>query len=74
MEIDRAAESLDRELRAHYWYVSTGVGRDDNGEALFVYVKSRRDPKIRNLSKWMGYPVVVRTVGSFRPVSELCEA
>ena len=68
MDIDQAADALDKKLRRHPWYISTGVGEANLRAALFVYVKSARHQEIRDLSQWMGYPVIVRATGPFRPV------
>jgi hypothetical protein len=69
MTAEEAAKRLDEVLRAHPWYLSVGVGAAPEGEAIFVYVKSVRHSELKSLSAgWMGYPVLIRAVGSIRAV------
>jgi hypothetical protein len=64
-----AAERLGERLRGFPWFVSTGVGRlEDGADVIFLYVKSLRHPQLKALaSGWMGYNVLVRQTGSPRP-------
>jgi hypothetical protein len=69
MTAEQAAKSLDETFRKHPWYISVGVGATPDGEAIFVYVKSPRHRELTSLSAgWMGYPVLIRPVGSIRAV------
>lgn len=69
MTPEEAANQLDRKLRPYKWYISTGVGetgRDD--PALFVYVTTAKPRELSRLADgWMGYKVIVSSVGSVRP-------
>jgi hypothetical protein len=65
MTAEQAAKRLDERLRHHSWYVSVGVGTTPKGEGIFVYVKSARHHELRSIAHgWMGYPILVRSVGS----------
>jgi hypothetical protein len=67
MIAELAAKRLDERLRKHPWYLFSGIGRTSDGEAIFVYVKSRRHRELSALKAgWMGYPVLIRAVGSVR--------
>jgi hypothetical protein len=68
---DEAAHLLDRELRQYPWYLSTGVGSTEDGRPiLFVYTKTKRHRELSKLGQgWMGYRVIVRPVGSIRPLN-----
>jgi hypothetical protein len=70
MTPDGAAHLLDTELRPYPWYLSVGVGNTADGQPLlFVYTKTGRHRELAKLgSGWMGYKVIVRTVGSIRPI------
>jgi hypothetical protein len=66
-----AASALDERLRPYPWYLSIGVGNTERGVALFVYVKTARRKELQFLSRgWMGYPVLIRPVGSIRPAAQ----
>lgn len=66
---EEAARELDAELRPHRWFLSIGVGKGSAGDALFVYVKSKNHPELKGLEKgWRGYEVLVRAVGTVRPL------
>jgi hypothetical protein len=70
MRPEDAARELDQKLRRYPWYLSVGVGDTERGVALFVYVKSARHHELEFLSHgWMGYPILVRPVGSIKPVA-----
>lgn len=70
MSPDEAAQELDKQLRRYPWYLSTGVGETEDGNALFIYVKSRNHPELKKVKKgWRGYPVLIRAVGTIRPVA-----
>ena len=70
MSPDEAAQELDKQLRIYSWYLSTGVGRTEDGAALFVYVKSRNHPELKSVKKgWRGYTVLIRAVGTIHPVA-----
>jgi hypothetical protein len=67
---EEAARRLDAELRPHSWYTSTGVGTTTDGPVLFVYVRTGNHRQLSKLgNKWMGYPLLVRTVGRVRAVA-----
>jgi hypothetical protein len=67
MTAEQAAQRLDDRLRGRHWYVSVGIGTTSAGEAIFVYVKSLRHRELTDLREgWMGYPVLVRAVGSIK--------
>lgn len=70
MTPDGAARLLDAELRPYPWYLSVGVGNTADGQPLlFVYTKAGRHRELAKLvSGWMGYKVIVRAVGSMRPI------
>jgi hypothetical protein len=71
MTPDGAARLLDAELRAFPWYLSVGVGSTaDDRPILFIYTKSARHSELAKFdSGWMGYKVIVRAVGSIRPIN-----
>jgi hypothetical protein len=74
MRAEDAAHELDQKLRVFPWYISIGVGRTANGPALFLYVKSARHRELQGLKDgWRGFPVLIRPVGSVRPVSATAE-
>lgn len=63
-EIERAADMLEERLRGRPWFISLGVGRNEDGDAIFIYSRNLSGPKrFRLASDWMGFPVVVRPVG-----------
>jgi hypothetical protein len=71
MTAEQAAYQLDQRLRRYSWYMSTGIGETSEGWALFVYVKTPRQPELGALKDgWMGYKVMIRSVGAVRPVSD----
>jgi hypothetical protein len=75
MSPEDAAKEIESELRRFRWFLSTGVGRTKDGETVFVYVKTRKHPELRKLEDgWRGYNVLVRTVGSIRPVTSTLHA
>lgn len=64
-----AARRLDERLRGEPWYLSTGLGKVEELDAIFVYVKSARHRSLSELgNQWMGYRLVVRATGSIRPL------
>jgi hypothetical protein len=64
-----AASQLDVELRKSPWYLSVGEGQTENGDTIFVYVKSSKHRKLKTLETgWLGYPVLIRQVGSIRAI------
>jgi hypothetical protein len=69
---DEAARLLDAEFRPYPWYLSVGVGKTADGQPLlFVYTKTGRHPELAKLtSGWMGYKVIVRAIGSIRPINK----
>ena len=70
MTPEQAATLLDAELRPYPWYIAVGVGDTDDGSTLFVYVKTAKHRKLRELARgWNGYKVVVEKTGSMRPVA-----
>lgn len=65
--VERAAATLDAELRSHPWYISVGVGAAAEGPVLFVYVKSEKHRELTRISKgWQGYPVRIQRTGAIR--------
>jgi len=69
MTAEHAAESLDKLLRKHPWYISIGVGQTERGECLFIYVKSARHRELSSIRDgWMGYPVSIHPVGTVRAI------
>jgi hypothetical protein len=66
-----AARLLDAEFRSYPWYLSVGVGNTADGQpVLFVYTKASRRRELAKLaSGWMGYKVIVRPVGTIRPLN-----
>jgi len=70
MSPDLAAKALDRELRPYPWYIAVGVGNaDDDQPALFLYVKSGRHRKLKEVSRgWCGFKVIVEVTGAMRPL------
>jgi hypothetical protein len=68
---EEAARALDEKLRPFPWYISIGIGNTERGVALFVYVKTAHRKELQFLSHgWMGYPVLIRPVGSIRPTAK----
>ena len=59
-------ETFDAFLRQYSWFVSCGIGRYDDIDVLYVYVKSKKFfskvPK-----KWENIKVICRTVGKIQP-------
>jgi len=72
MSPEEAASLLDAELRPYSWFLSVGVGTNEEGQPLlFVYTKAGGRREIAKLaSGWMGYKVIARPVGSIRPVAQ----
>jgi hypothetical protein len=67
MTVERAAKYLDERLRKHPWYISVGLGSGPKGDTIFVYVRSPKHKELTALREgWLGYPVIVRAVGSVR--------
>jgi hypothetical protein len=70
MSPEEAARKLDEKYRRYPWFISVGVGETPNGPALFVYVKTAKHPELKAISGgWMGFRVLIRAIGSIRPVS-----
>ena len=68
--LDTAARDLEQRLRQYPWFLSIGIGNTDEGAALFVYVKSRRHRPLTEIENgWRGHRVIIRAVGSIRPLS-----
>jgi hypothetical protein len=64
---DQAANQLEQRLKSFPWFISVGVGSIDDGDAIFLYVKSLRHRELRRLgNRWMGYPTVIRATGTIR--------
>jgi hypothetical protein len=64
---EEAATRLDTTLRGRPWYLSTGVGEAAHGTVLFIYTTKVSRKEIAPFSQgWMGYPVMIRTVGNIR--------
>jgi hypothetical protein len=71
MSVELAAEQLESKLKEFPWFIAVGTGtKEDGRDALYVYVKSGRYPELRSFTTgWRGYDVLVRRIGSIRPVS-----
>ena len=66
---DEAAKELDAKFRKFKWYIGVGIGASNEGDVLFVYVKSDRHQELREIEKgWRNYNVAIRAVGDVRPV------
>jgi hypothetical protein len=66
---EEAARLLDENLRDFPWYISVGVGETAAGPTIFVYVKNAKKKELTKLvNGWMGFNVVVRTIGTIRAV------
>lgn len=75
ISIEEASRRLNDHLRLKSWYLSVGVGETDEGDAIFLYVKTKRHRDISKLGKrWMGFSLIVEAVGSIRPASSSCFA
>ncbi len=65
MNIDDAAQSLDRKLKRHPLFTAVGVGEENGSPALFLYVS---DPKRFSLGDlkhgYNGFPVLLRKMGT----------
>jgi hypothetical protein len=71
MNPDDAARELEKKLRQYPWFLSIGVGGTPRGVGLFVYVNSSHHRELQFLNNgWMGYEVLVKPVGSIRPVAD----
>jgi hypothetical protein len=69
ISIEEASRRLDKQLRPQPWYVSVGVGETDEGEVIFLYVKTKGHRELTKLGKrWMSFRLIVEAVGSIRPV------
>jgi hypothetical protein len=69
MDIKTAASLLEKELRSPPWLTMVGVGEHEGREAIFLYVKSPQAvPAWITKEGWQRYPVIVRKMGSPRPV------
>lgn len=67
MGLQQAAIRLDATLRKFPWYLSVGIGRAEDEDVLYVYVKSLRHAELTQLSKgWEGHRVLVRPTGAVR--------
>jgi hypothetical protein len=71
MAPETAAERLEEQFRRFPWFVAVGVGTLKDGKsAIFLYVKSKRHQQLKSLeSGWMGYDVILRQIGSIRPLA-----
>ena len=70
MTPEQAAHELDRKFRQYPWYHSIGVGDTGGDPVLFMYVRSPRHRELESLRNgWMGFDVIIRPVGSIRPVA-----
>ena len=58
---EEAALSLSKELQYEPWFLTVGVGQELSGAtALFVYAKSVKAARLRQLVTWNGYKVYIR--------------
>lgn len=70
MSAERAAERLSSHLRKYPWFLSVGVGENESGVVLYVYVKSKKHIELERLGKkWEDYDIIIRGVGTIRPVA-----
>jgi hypothetical protein len=69
MTADHAATLLNAKLRPSSWLTAVGVGRHDGAEAIYVYFKTRPQPReVEFLSQgWFGYTVILTKMGSAKP-------
>lgn len=69
MTPEEAARDLDATLRRFPWYLSVGVGETKDRPVLLVYIKSARNPEVRNIAKtWGGFEIITRPVGEIRAI------
>ena len=62
---EEAVFSLTQALRYEPWFLTVGLGQEPGGTpALFVYVKSIKAAKMKQLRQWKGYKVHIK---SFKP-------
>lgn len=55
---EEAARSLSEVLQHEPWFQTVGLGQDATGApALFLYTKSVRAARLRQLKEWKGYPI-----------------
>ena len=73
MTLDEAALQLHSRYRRFPWFVSVGTGQlSDGHSAIFLYVKSARHPELKTVeSSWLGYRVIVRPIGSIKPLHQV---
>ena len=75
MTPEQAAARLDSELRPFPWYIAVGIGGSDDDPTLFVYVRTSRHRKLRELADgWNGYRIAIEKLGSMRPITLPCIA
>lgn len=66
-----AVQKLHDKLMGFPWFISVGVGFNECDETLFVYVKSKNHPELKELgSTWMGIPINVRVIGTIKALKE----
>jgi hypothetical protein len=67
MTAEAAAKELDAKLRRYAWYVSTGVGENEFGKALYVYVSSLSEfSRLKVGETWQGYAIIPRLMRDLR--------
>lgn len=69
MDANEAAKHLNQRLCNAPWLTAIGVGKHQEDTCLFLYVNALRSNEIEFLdSGWEGYVVVVKKMGSPRPL------
>ncbi len=70
MTVHEAAEKLAAHLRRASWLTAVGVGKKDERDCIYLYVKSSKRADIAFLDGgWEGFPVVIRRTGAFQPLN-----
>ena len=68
---EEAALSLSKALQYEPWFLTVGLGQETGGATvLFVYAKSVKAARMRQLSEWKGYKVYIKSLTA-RPASGL---
>ena len=60
---EEAARSLSAVLQHEPWFLTVGAGQDATGApALFLYTKSVRAARVRQLKEWKGYDIYLKSL------------